>query len=104
MPAALTASSALALVRNLNSFGSGEPRVVIAVSMLTIMMSGWDSTVAMGPNAVAGLARSRAVRSMKWTSPAKPSVMSPAGEGEADGEGGWAGDGEAGSAEEPARG
>src|SRR5207248_1941409 len=39
------------------------------------------SSGAIGPNACGGSASSVAVRSVKWTSPAKASVMSPAGGG-----------------------
>src|SRR5262245_25657038 len=79
MPAARIASSAVGTARKWYVFGSGVPRVVIAVSRLTIVRSVLESTDAIGPNAVAGFLSRSAVRSMKWTSPANANVISVAG-------------------------
>jgi len=52
---------------------------VTALSKLSIVRSASESTEAIGPKACAGSLRSRAVRSVKCTSPAKASVTSPPG-------------------------
>jgi hypothetical protein len=70
MPAAFTASYALGGARKWNSFGSGAPRVVTAVSRLTIARSAADRVDEIDPNAVAGSPSRSPVRSAKCTSPA----------------------------------
>jgi hypothetical protein len=52
----------------------------MAVSRFTIIRSGAERPAAAGPKAVPGSSASLvAVRSAKWTSPAKPSVTVPSG-------------------------
>src|SRR2546430_7987450 len=75
------ASKELVAARKWNCLGCGVPRSVTALSKLTIVRSASASSGAIGPNACGGSASSVAVRSVKWTSPAKASVMSPAGGG-----------------------
>src|SRR2546423_3039922 len=75
------ASKELVAARKWNCLGCGVPRSVTALSKLTIVRSASESSGTIGPNACGGSASSVAVRSVKWTSPAKASVMSPAGGG-----------------------
>jgi hypothetical protein len=75
-PAAFTASNAVAGARKWYVFGSGVPRVVTAVSRLTIDMSADWNIDDTGPNAVAGFLSNARVRSVKWTSPPNASVIS----------------------------
>jgi hypothetical protein len=83
MPAARSASNAVGFVRKWNCLGCGAPRSVTAVSRFSVVTSAaLSSGVIDGPNAVAGSASSFAVRSMKCTSPANSSVMSPAAAGD----------------------
>src|SRR5262245_16237446 len=85
-PAATTASNATGGARKWNCFGSGVPRVVTAVSRLTIEISASSKTDDTGPNAVPGLSSRARVRSAKCTSPPKASVIpgGVVGLGEAD--------------------
>src|SRR3954462_9212956 len=92
-PAARTASKAATGARKWYCLGSSVPRSVIAVSRLTIAKSADDRTVAIGPNAVAGLVSSGAVRPVKCTSPANASVHGPAGSGDPTADGTGDGDG-----------
>src|SRR2546423_8589054 len=75
------ASKELVAARKWNCLGCGVPRSVTALSKLTIVRSASASSGAIGPNACGGSASSVAVRAVKWTSPAKASVKSPAGGG-----------------------
>ena len=70
--------------RKRNSLGSGIPRSVTAVLRLTKARSARESTGAIRPKAVCGSSSRASVRSEKWTSPPKASVMS---RGVAEGEG-----------------
>src|SRR5688572_8267422 len=88
MPAARTAAYAEAGARKWNSFGSGVPRVVTAVSRLTTARSAADSTLATGPNAVAGSLSRAAVRPVKCTSPPNARVSSTGAGGDGDAVGG----------------
>ena len=74
-PAAANAVNALAGARNVNAFGSGDPRVVIDVSRFTIVMSAWAITGAIGASTVFGSAASRfAAEPSNCVSPAKRNV------------------------------
>src|SRR6266849_9979508 len=53
----------------------------MAVSRFTAAKSADRSTLVMGPNELAGSPSSRAVRPVKWTSPANASVTSAGGAG-----------------------
>src|SRR3954471_6629338 len=75
MPAAFNALKALAGARKLNSFGSLVPRVVIAVSRLTIVKSALASAGMAGPSAVRGEARRAASWAWKCVSPANAMVI-----------------------------
>ena len=64
----------------MNSFGSGVPRCVIAVSRLTIAMSARERTGAIGASTPAGFAANRAASGpSKWTSPPNANVTAPFG-------------------------
>src|SRR6266545_1471224 len=74
-PAAFSAWKALAGARNVKLLLCGVPRVVIAVSRLTMARSARRSIEAIGPTAVAGLLVSRLrMTPSKWTSPPNASV------------------------------
>src|SRR4051794_31216549 len=80
MPAARSAVNADGGAWKVKLLFSGVPPTAMAVSRLTIIRSGAARPAAAGPNTVAGFAANRlAVRSVKWTSPAKPSLTTPMG-------------------------
>src|SRR5947207_12267270 len=97
-PAALIASKELVAARKWNSFGCSVPRLVTALSKLTIVRSASDSSGTIGPKACCGSLSSLAVRSVKCTSPAKARVRSPAGDGAGEGDAATAGADEAAGA------
>src|SRR5262249_12549895 len=75
MPAAWTAAKAGGGAREWNCLGCSVPRSVIAVSRLIMAKSAARRVSAIGPKAVVGsLSRAR-LRSWKFTSPAKASVI-----------------------------
>src|SRR5512135_1509227 len=81
-PAARSAWKAVGGARKVKLFGSGVPRVVIAVSRLTIARSALDSTEATGPRAVSRSAAKR-VPSMPSKCVSPPKAMEMTGGGDA---------------------